>query len=45
MKKLSVFVFALSLALVLPALAQTKTLLNLDKSGVAIQGRRERLCT
>ncbi len=36
MKKLSLFVLALGLAL--PALAQTKTLLNLDKGGVAIQG-------
>ena len=36
MKKLSLLFLALGLAL--PAFAQTKTLLNLDKSGVAIQG-------
>jgi YHS domain-containing protein len=36
MKKFSSLLIALSLAL--PALAQTKTLLNLDKTGVAIQG-------
>ena len=36
MKKLSLIAFALGLAL--PAFAQTKTLLNLDKSGVALQG-------
>ena len=36
MKKLSLLLLALGLAL--PAFAQTKTLLNLDQSGVAIQG-------
>jgi YHS domain-containing protein len=36
MKKL--LLLLLSVGLVLPALAQTKTLLNLDDSGVAIQG-------
>jgi YHS domain-containing protein len=36
MKKLFLLVFGLMLAL--PAFAQTKTLLNLDKDGVAIQG-------
>src|ERR1700722_662371 len=36
MKKLVLSLLAVGLAL--PALAQTKTLLNLDKSGVAIQG-------
>ena len=36
MKKL--FLSLLAVGLALPALAQTKTLLNLDKSGVAIQG-------
>jgi YHS domain-containing protein len=36
MKKL--FLLLLGVALALPAFAQTKTLLNLDKSGVAIQG-------
>src|SRR6266704_6854581 len=36
MKKLSLFLLALGLAL--PAFAQTKTLLNLDKTGVAIRG-------
>ncbi len=36
MKKLSLLLLALGL--VLPAFAQTKTLLNLDKAGVAIQG-------
>lgn len=36
MKKLCLLLF--SLTLVLPSLAQTKALLNLDKSGVAIQG-------
>ena len=36
MKKLSLILLALGLAL--PVFAQTKTLLNLDKSGVAIQG-------
>ena len=36
MKKLILFV--LGLALTLPGVAQTKTLLNLDKAGVAIQG-------
>jgi YHS domain-containing protein len=36
MKKLSILLLALGLAL--PVVAQTKTLLNVDKSGVAIQG-------
>ena len=36
MKKLSLLLLTLGLAL--PAFAQTKTLLNLDKTGVAIQG-------
>ena len=36
MKKLASFLLAVGLAL--PAFAQTKTLLNLDKTGVAIQG-------
>ena len=36
MKKLSLLLLAMGLAL--PALAQTKTLLNLDKNGVALQG-------
>lgn len=36
MKKLTLLLLALALAL--PALAQTKILLNLDQSGVAIQG-------
>jgi len=36
MKKLSLFVLAVGLAL--PIFAQTKSLLNLDKNGVAIQG-------
>src|SRR5438045_3061249 len=36
MKKLSLLLLTLGLAL--PAFAQTKTLLNLDKAGVAIQG-------
>ena len=36
MKKLSLLLLALGLAL--PAFAQTKTLLNLEKTGVAIQG-------
>lgn len=36
MKKLALFLLAVGLAL--PVFAQTKTLLNLDKSGVAIQG-------
>jgi YHS domain-containing protein len=36
MKKLSLFVLAVGLAL--PVFAQTKSLLNLDKTGVAIQG-------
>jgi len=36
MKKLSLLLVTLGLAL--PAFAQTKTLVNLDKSGVAIQG-------
>ena len=36
MKKLSLLLVTLGLAL--PAFAQSKTLLNLDKSGVAIQG-------
>jgi len=36
MKKISLILLALGL--VLPAFAQTKTLLNLDKAGVAIQG-------
>ena len=36
MKQLSLFLLALGLALPVPA--QTKTLLNLDQSGVAIQG-------
>jgi YHS domain-containing protein len=36
MKKLSILLLALGLAL--PVVAQTKTLLNLDKAGVAIQG-------
>lgn len=36
MKKLSLFLLVAGLAL--PVAAQTKTLLNLDKSGVAIQG-------
>ena len=36
MKKLSLLLLTLELAL--PAFAQTKTLLNLDKAGVAIQG-------
>ena len=36
MKKLSLLLLTLELAL--PAFAQTKTLLNLDKTGVAIQG-------
>src|SRR5258708_8157081 len=36
MKKISLFLLMLGLAL--PAFAQTKTLLNLDKTGVAIQG-------
>ena len=36
MKKLSLFVLAVGL--VLPVFAQTKSLLNLDKTGVAIQG-------
>jgi YHS domain-containing protein len=36
MKKLLLLIFGLGLAL--PAFAQTRTLLNLDKSGVAIQG-------
>jgi len=36
MKKLSLLFFALTLAL--PVFAQSKTLLNLDKAGVAIQG-------
>jgi len=36
MKKLSLLLLTLGLAL--PAVAQTKTLLNLDKTGVAIQG-------
>ena len=36
MKKLSLLL--LSVGLALPGFAQTKTLLNLDKSGVAIQG-------
>jgi len=36
MKKLSLLLLALGLAL--PAFAQTKTLLNLDKNGAAIQG-------
>ena len=38
MKKLSFALFAMSLAAALPVLAQTKSLLNLDKTGVAIQG-------
>jgi YHS domain-containing protein len=36
MKKLSLLILTLGIAL--PAFAQTKTLLNLDKTGVAIQG-------
>src|SRR6266849_2972639 len=36
MKKLSLLLLTLGLAF--PAFAQTKTLLNLDKTGVAIQG-------
>jgi YHS domain-containing protein len=36
MKKLSLFVLAVGLAM--PVFAQTKSLLNLDKTGVAIQG-------
>lgn len=36
MKKLLLFLFAMGL--ILPAFAQTKTLLNLDDTGVAIQG-------
>ena len=36
MKRLSLLLVTIGLAL--PALAQTKTLLNLDKTGVAIQG-------
>ena len=36
MKKLSLLLLTLGMAL--PAFAQTKTLLNLDKAGVAIQG-------
>jgi hypothetical protein len=36
MKKLLLLLLALGLAL--PTFAQTKTLLNLDKAGVAIQG-------
>ena len=36
MKKLSLLLLTVGLAL--PALAQTKSLLNLDKTGVAIQG-------
>jgi len=36
MKKLSLLLLVIGLAL--PAFAQTKTLLNLDKTGVAIQG-------
>jgi YHS domain-containing protein len=34
----TITLFALAIGLVLPASAQTKPLLNLDKSGVAIQG-------
>src|SRR3989449_1501138 len=36
MKRLSLLLVTIGLAL--PAVAQTKTLLNLDKTGVAIQG-------
>ena len=36
MKRLSLLLVTIGLAL--PAFAQTKTLLNLDKTGVAIQG-------